>query len=72
MQASYDYIIVGTGRAGCVKEVDLARHDVVARSIIYGMKRTGSGKVRLDTARLPASRITLRFRTCTDSALGTG
>jgi len=40
---------------------DLAPRDVVARSILYEMKKTGSNKVFLDVTHLPPYTITTRF-----------
>ena len=42
-------------------EADLAPRDVVARSILYEMQKTGSDKVFIDVTHLPASLITTRF-----------
>jgi len=42
-------------------EADLAPRDVVARSILYEMQKTGSEKVFIDVTFLPASVITTRF-----------
>ena len=42
-------------------EAELAPRDVVARSIVYEMKKTGSDKVFLDVTHLPARLITTRF-----------
>jgi L-aspartate oxidase len=43
------------------EEAELAPRDVVARSIVYEMKKTGSDKVFLDVTHLPARLITARF-----------
>jgi len=54
-------------------EGDLAPRDVVARSILYEMKRTGSDRVFIDVTHLPPSVITTRFphiyRFCLDHGL---
>jgi len=54
-------------------EGDLAPRDVVARSIVYEMKKTGSDKVFLDATHLPAGVVTTRFphiyRFCMDHGL---
>jgi L-aspartate oxidase len=42
-------------------EKELAPRDIVARSIIYEMKKTGSNSVFLDITHLPASQVTTRF-----------
>lgn len=42
-------------------EADLAPRDVVARSILYEMKKTGSDRVFLDATHLPAHVTTTRF-----------
>ncbi|OIP27436.1 MAG: L-aspartate oxidase [Dehalococcoidia bacterium CG2_30_46_19] len=42
-------------------EAELAPRDVVARSIVYEMRKTGSDKVFLDVTHLPARLITARF-----------
>ncbi len=42
-------------------EAELAPRDVVARSIVYEMKKTGSDRVFLDVTHLPARRIATRF-----------
>jgi len=52
---------------------DLAPRDVVARSILFEMRETGSDKVFLDVTQLPATRVTTRFphiyRFCLDHGL---
>jgi L-aspartate oxidase len=52
---------------------DLAPRDVVARSILYEMKKTGSDRVFIDVTHLPASVTTTRFphiyRFCLDHGL---
>ena len=54
-------------------EAELAPRDVVARSIIYEMGKTGSDRVFLDVTHIPARRITTRFpniyRFCLDHGL---
>ena len=54
-------------------EADLAPRDVVARSILYEAKRTGSDRVFLDVTHLPPHVITTRFphiyRFCLDHGL---
>ena len=42
-------------------EAELATRDVVARSIVYEMKKTHSDRVFLDVTRLPSRRTTTRF-----------
>jgi L-aspartate oxidase len=42
-------------------EAELAPRDVVARSIIYEMRKTGSDRVFLDVTHIPSRRITTRF-----------
>ncbi|MBI2832599.1 MAG: L-aspartate oxidase [Chloroflexi bacterium] len=42
-------------------EGDLATRDVVARSILYEMKKTGANNVFLDVTRLPVHVLTTRF-----------
>jgi len=46
---------------GYAPEGDLATRDVVARSILYEMKKTGTDKVYLDVTHLPPHIITTRF-----------
>ncbi len=52
---------------------DLAPRDVVARSIIYEMKKTGSDRVFIDATHLPPKVVTTRFphiyRFCLDHGL---
>jgi L-aspartate oxidase len=52
---------------------DLARRDIVARSILYEMKKTSSDRVFLDVTHLPPHTITARFphiyRFCLDHGL---
>ncbi|MBU2608728.1 MAG: L-aspartate oxidase [Chloroflexi bacterium] len=52
---------------------DLAPRDIVARSIIYEMKKTGSDQVFIDATHLPSKAITTRFphiyRFCLDHGL---
>jgi L-aspartate oxidase len=52
---------------------DLAPRDIVARSILYEMKKTGSDRVFIDVTHLPAHTITTRFphiyRFCLDHGL---
>ena len=54
-------------------EGDLAPRDVVARSILYEMKKTGSDRVFIDVTHLPPQVITTRFphiyRFCLDHGL---
>jgi len=54
-------------------EGDLAPRDIVARSIVYEMKRTGSDRVFIDATHLPPKIITTRFphiyRFCLDHGL---
>jgi L-aspartate oxidase len=54
-------------------EADLAPRDVVARSILYEMKKTGSDRVFLDVTHIPSRRVTTRFphiyRFCLDHGL---
>lgn len=54
-------------------EAELAPRDVVARSIVYEMKKTGSARVFLDVTHLPPRLITTRFphiyRFCLDHGL---
>ncbi|MBI2853253.1 MAG: L-aspartate oxidase [Chloroflexi bacterium] len=40
---------------------DLATRDVVARSIVYEMEKTGADKVFIDVTQLPAPTVTTRF-----------
>ncbi len=52
---------------------ELAPRDVVARSVIYEMEKTGSDKVYLDVTHLPVRLVTTRFpniyRFCLDNGL---
>jgi len=54
-------------------EGDLAPRDVVARSIVYEMKKTGSDRVFIDATHLPSSVTTTRFphiyRFCLDHGI---
>jgi L-aspartate oxidase len=54
-------------------EAELAPRDVVARSILYEMSKTGSDRVFLDVTHIPARRVTTRFphiyRFCLDHGL---
>lgn len=54
-------------------EADLAPRDVVARSILYEMKKTGSDRVFLDVTHLPPRQVMARFphiyRFCLDHGL---
>jgi len=54
-------------------QAELAPRDVVARSIIYEMKKTGSDRVFLDITHLPVRLVTTRFphiyRFCLDNNL---
>ncbi|MBA7713892.1 L-aspartate oxidase [subsurface metagenome] len=54
-------------------EADLAPRDVVARSILYEMKKTGSDRVFIDATHLPSHITTTRFphiyRFCLDHGL---
>jgi len=54
-------------------EAELAPRDVVARSILYEMRKTGSDRVFLDVTHIPARRVTTRFphiyRFCLDHGL---
>jgi len=54
-------------------EADLAPRDVVARSILYEMRKTGSDRVFLDVTHLPPQRVMARFphiyRFCLDHGL---
>jgi len=54
-------------------EADLAPRDVVARSILFEMRKTGSDRVFLDVTEVPATRTTTRFphifRFCLDHGL---
>ena len=56
-----------------VPEGDLAPRDIVARSIVYEMKRTGSDRVFIDATHIPSKIITTRFphiyRFCLDHGL---
>ncbi len=55
------------------KKGDLAPRDIVARSIVNEMKKTGSDRVFLDVTRLPPNTVTARFphiyRFCLDHGL---
>jgi L-aspartate oxidase len=55
------------------EKADLAPRDVVARSIVHEMKKSGSDRVFLDITQLPAHTITTRFphiyRFCLDHGL---
>jgi len=52
---------------------DLAPRDVVARSILFEMRKTGSDRVYLDVTHVPATKVTTRFphiyRFCLDHGL---
>lgn len=54
-------------------EKELAPRDVVARSIVYEMQKTGSDHVYLDVTHLPPSQVTTRFphiyRFCMDNGV---
>ena len=54
-------------------QADLAPRDIVARSIVYEMKKTGSDRVFIDVTHLPPKIITTRFphiyRFCLDRGL---
>jgi L-aspartate oxidase len=54
-------------------EAELAPRDVVARSILYEMRKTGSDRVFLDVTHIPARRVATRFphiyRFCLDHGL---
>lgn len=54
-------------------EAELATRDVVARSIVYEMKKTGNDRVFLDVTHLPPRLVTTRFphiyRFCLDHGL---
>jgi L-aspartate oxidase len=54
-------------------DADLAPRDVVARSIVYQMTKTGSDRVFLDVTHLPSQQVTTRFphiyRFCMDHGL---
>ena len=56
-------------------EAELATRDVVARSIVYEMRKTGSDRVFLDVTHLPPRLITTRFphiyRFCMEHGLDT-
>ncbi len=56
-----------------VPEAELAPRDVVARSILYEMRKTGSDRVFLDVTHIPAKRVATRFphiyRFCLDHGL---
>jgi L-aspartate oxidase len=55
------------------EKADLAPRDIVARSILTEMKKTGAGRVYLDVTHLPKNLITTRFphiyRFCLDHGL---
>ena len=55
------------------QDADLAPRDVVARSILFEMRKTGSDRVFLDVTQVPATRTTTRFphiyRFCLDHGL---
>jgi len=55
------------------READLAPRDVVARSILYEMRKTGSDRVFLDVTHVSPRRVTTRFphiyRFCLDHGL---
>src|SRR4030065_1473443 len=54
-------------------EAELAPRDVVARSILYEMRKTGSDRAFLDVTHIPAPQVTTRFphiyRFCLDHGL---
>ncbi|HIE16595.1 MAG TPA: L-aspartate oxidase [Dehalococcoidia bacterium] len=54
-------------------DAELAPRDVVSRSILYEMKKTGSDRVFLDVTHIPSRRITTRFphiyRFCLDHGI---
>src|SRR4030043_242833 len=54
-------------------EAELAPRDVVARSILYEMRKTGSDRVFLDVTHIPARRVATRFphiyRFCLDHGI---
>ena len=54
-------------------DADLAPRDVVARSILFEMRKTGSDRVFLDVTQLSATKVTTRFphiyRFCLDHSL---
>ena len=56
-----------------VPEAELAPRDVVARSILYEMRKTGSDRVFLDVTHIPAKKVATRFphiyRFCLDHGL---
>ena len=56
-----------------VSEAELAPRDVVARSILYEMRKTGSDRVFLDVTHIPARRVATRFphiyRFCLDHGI---
>ncbi len=56
-----------------VAEAELAPRDIMARSIVYEMRKTGSDRVFLDVTHLPSRLITTRFphiyRFCQDHGL---
>ncbi len=59
--------------SGYTPESDLAPRDIVARSIVYEMKKTGSDRVFIDITHLPSHITTTRFpqiyRFCLDHSL---
>ena len=56
-----------------VAEGELAPRDIVARSIVFEMRKTGSDRVFLDVTHIPAIKVTTRFphiyRYCLDHGL---
>jgi L-aspartate oxidase len=54
-------------------DADLAPRDIVARSILFEMRKTGCDRVFLDITHLPATKVTTRFphiyRFCLDHGL---
>ena len=53
-------------------EAELAPRDVVARSIIYEMRKTGSDRVFLDVTHIPSHRVATRFPNIYRFCLGHG